>query len=151
MEQLADISAREANTAVHLLVQRWAENRGTEVLAAWQVLNRDRSHVLPDWLLRPAEDDAFAAKVSRRVLEAALDGSSNEVKKWATEAIASAKLPRAQVLDLLSLGIIGAILIGMVLAVRVKQVGPVEFYEGLPAGTDKLVKASAAVLGVPSK
>jgi len=47
----------------------------------------------------------------------------------------------SEVLDPVSLGVVGGILIGAILAARVKRVGPVEFYDGIPNKLTDVVRA----------
>ena len=57
--------------------------------------------------------------------------------------------PGAQVIDPLTLAIGGTILIGLVLAARVRHIGPggAKFDPGLPEGLGKLLKAAGGFFG----
>jgi len=151
MNEAENLSDREAITAVHLLVAHWAEARGVEVLVAWQAINQAAGgEQLPAPLLSSRDDDAAAAAICRKILEVVIDGNAPDARRWAIESIAASVQPKAQIFDPISLAIIGVTAIGLVLAARVRRIGPVEFYEGLPEGTDKLVRtAVSGMSGVP--
>jgi hypothetical protein len=55
---------------------------------------------------------------------------------------------KVQALDPITLSIGGIILIGAILAARVKKIGNVEFYQGLPKETADVIKAAASVPGL---
>ena len=47
----------------------------------------------------------------------------------------------------MSLGIIGGIVIGSILAARVKKIGPVEFYKGVPKELGDVLSAAGKFAG----
>jgi hypothetical protein len=151
MSEVENLSDREAITAVHSLVADWTQARGVEVLVAWQAISQAAGgEQLPAPLLSTRDDDAEAAAICRNILEVVIDGNSPDARRWAIGSIAAARQPKAQIFDPISLAIMGATAIGLVLAARVRRIGPVDFYEGLPEGTDKLVRAGvSAMSGVP--
>jgi hypothetical protein len=151
MSEVENLSDREAITAVQSLVTHWVETRGIEVLVAWQALNQAAGgEQLPAPLLSSSDDDAAAAVICRKILAVVIDGNAPAARGWAIGSIAAARQPKAQILDPISLAIIGATAIGLVLAARVKRIGNAEFNEGLPEGTGKLVSAAvSAMSGVP--
>ena len=150
MSEIAQLTDRQAITAVHALVVQWCEARGVEPLVAWQALNQASPGGLPGPLAAYSEDDPTAAAICRKVLEVVIDGENPDARRWAAGAVSAARQPKGQIFDPISLAIIGATAIGLVLAVRVKRIGPVQFYEGLPEGTDKVVGATAkAMAGIP--
>ena len=76
------------------------------------------------------------------------DAEDDEVLIWTREAIEKVRKIQAHVLDPFTLSIGGAILIGAILAARVRRIGPVEFYEGVPENLAKVIKAGANVPGI---
>jgi hypothetical protein len=146
LSEIENLSNRGAITAVRALVVQWAEARGTETLAAWQTITEAAGdNKLPAPLVAK-DDDAEAAAICRKILAVVIDGGDADARRWARGAIANAGQPEAQIFDPVSLSIIGATTIGLVLAARVKRIGNVEFYEGLPKGTDKLVSAAVKTM-----
>jgi hypothetical protein len=147
MNEVENLSDREAITAVRLLVVHWAEARGVEVLVAWQAISQAAGgEQLPAPLLSSTDGDAAAATICRKILEVVIDGNAPDARRWAIGSIAAARQPRAQVLDPISLAIIGVTAIGIVLAARVKRIGNMEFNEGLPEGTGKLVSTAVSAM-----
>jgi hypothetical protein len=151
MNGVENLSDREAVAAVRSVVVHWAEARGLETLVAWQAINGAAAgEKLPAPFISSEESDAAAAVICRKILAVIVDGNDPQARRWAAGAIAAAKQPRGQIFDPISLAILGATAIGLVLAARVKRVGPVEFYKGLPEGTEKLVgTAVSAISGIP--
>lgn len=143
IEKLTD---DEAVTAMKALVRAWTDAKGAEVLAVWQELEKE-SRDAGGAAAASSEIEGSAA-VARLVLEAVLTGNSSDAAGWAKAAIADAQLARAQVLDPVSLAIVGTTLIGLVLASRVKNISTGEFYEGIPAGLEKIIQAGAKLIGL---
>jgi hypothetical protein len=83
-------------------------------------------------------------------MAAILSSDDDEAAMWARAAVRRASARSGQLLDPISLGIAGAILIGSILAARVKKVGPVKFYEGLPKELGSVVKAGAEAVIRPN-
>jgi len=126
-----------------------------EVLVVWQALEKaSKGRRLEPWLLNSAKNEAKAAAACKKILQTLADCDDAEVRRWCRDAVTAAVQAKAQIFDPLTMAIIGTVVIGLVLAVRVKKVSKegVEFYEGLPKDTDKVVKAGvAAMTGIPSK
>lgn len=155
MAEIADLSNKQLIQATQLVVRAWAEDSGVEVLVVWQALEKEagKARPLEAWLLKPAENEVKAAEVCKKILLALIDCGDPKVRKWCRDAIAAAAQAKAQVFDPLTIAVIGTVVIGLVLAVRVKRVSKegVDFYEGLPKDTDKVIKAGvAAATGVSS-
>lgn len=79
------------------------------------------------------------------MLEAFLEsprGQGPDFGKWAKQAITEATLVHAQVFEPATL----MLLIGLVLAARLKSIGPdgVKFYEGLPANLSKVLEVASS-------
>ena len=79
-------------------------------------------------------------------LSAILEGDQYEARNWVEDELDHLEEARAQVLDPVSLIIIGGTLIGIILASRVKKIGDLEFYEGVPKETLDIIKHAIAVI-----
>jgi hypothetical protein len=75
-----------------------------------------------------------------------LESDDPDEQEWARSALSKTQEVKAQIIDPLSIGLI---LGGLILASRVKKVGPngVEFYEGIPDGLAKVLKAVPSFFG----
>lgn len=139
------LSDDQANAALADLVKRWSEARGLELVAVWQALEKGaHAHGGTEVLAAAIKDDPDLA---RRILDA-VAGSETEAAEWAEAAIAGARQAKGHIFDPLSLGIIGTTLVSLVLAGRVKKIGSVEFYKGVPKEITQIVKAAASKVSV---
>jgi hypothetical protein len=155
MAEISDLSKKQLIQATQVVVGAWAEDRGVEVLVVWQALeNASKDRPLEPWLLKPTENEAKAAEACKKILLALFDCDDAKVRRWCRDAVAAAAQAKAQVFDPFTIAIIGTVVFGLVLAVGVKKVSKegVDFYEGLPKDTDKVIKAGvAAATGIPSQ
>jgi hypothetical protein len=153
MTAVSQLTDEQAITAANFVVQEWAKVAGLEALALWQVIDKERKaqkEPIDASILEPKADDPEAAMLSRRMLEAFLDapqGSGPDFHGWAQDGIAKVTRVEAHVLDPVSMILVGTLLIGLVLAARVKSVGPagVVFYQGLPPSLSNLVKIASSM------
>jgi hypothetical protein len=88
-----------------------------------------------------------AGPLAKSALLAILDGQDDEVEAWARAAVRHTSEGAAHLLDPISLGILGGILIGAILAARVKRAGKVEFYEGVPKELGDIISGAGKALG----
>jgi len=144
-----DLSDETAVKALALVGVRWLEERGVEAYVclsqAFPADDASRAS-LPVWAAEVPEVTSESAAFCRQMLSALSSGSDPEVSLWAQEAVSEASSPGGHVLDPLSLAIGGVILIASILASRVKKVGSIEFYEGVPEELGNVIKAGAAVV-----
>ena len=95
---------------------------------------------------KPPDEDSLD---TRQPLDSESQGRSAEAPERANELVrsdADGVVPRSgtsEVLDPVLLRILlgGGMLIGTILAARLKQVGPVEFYEGVPNELPQVLRA----------
>jgi hypothetical protein len=147
------IEKLEGAAAVRILrnvARKWIESPGVEAFVVIDQVRRSHHQNYdnpPQWLLDPPENasDELIA-VSKLSLSAILDGEQARARDWVEDELAELKQARGQVLDPISLGIIGATIIGIVLASRVKKIGNVEFYEGVPKETVDIVKHASGIV-----
>ena len=147
IEALTDSEAVEALQSV---TRKWMDRSGPAALLIWQKLSSAHNpEPLADWLLDPKADMRKAGEASKRALEALKD--AKEFRGLADEAIEATKVARAH-FDPVSLAIMGTMAIGLVLAARTKSVGKDgwTFYEGLPDGLDKIIRACVSAIPLGS-
>jgi hypothetical protein len=94
-------------------------------------------------------DIAVIARLSREMLQIFLDsppGQGPNYNKWARQGIQEATEARGHVVEPVSAFIVGSLLVGLVLAARIKKIGKdgVEFYPGLP-NLSKLIAAASSM------
>lgn len=147
--EIQKLNDNDAVNALSLVVDAWMSHRGREVYLTFHgTLQKaaDSYSTLPAW----ARENPIATKESgdfaRRMLEVLIDAKEDEVREWTRDALKVVYTTKAHV-DPITLSIVGAMLIGAILAARVRRIGPVEFYEGVPENLAKVIKAGAAVAG----
>jgi hypothetical protein len=143
VDSLSDKAAARALTDV---TQQWFAARGLQanrVLRQTEKYAERNAFALPAWATESNEGTPEAGKASRFALRLLLEDDDPEVRSWARHAVRQAQEVQAQVIDPLSIGLI---LGGLILASRVKKVGPdgIEFYEGIPPELAKVLKAGAS-------
>src|SRR4051794_7907292 len=100
MNEVENLSDREAIAAVRSVVVHWAEARGLEPLVAWQaIIQAAGSEGVPAPLINSKDDDSAAAVICRKILATVLNGDTPDARRWTIEAIAAAKEPKAQIVD----------------------------------------------------
>lgn len=147
-----ELSDEVAVRALASVGKRWLAERGVEAYVCMsRAVSADEAsmNALPEWAIGTPEITTTSSELSRRMLAALRQGSDDEVAVWTEDSIREASAPGGHVLDPLTLAIAGAILIGAILASRVKRIGAVEFYEGIPDELGNVIKKGAAAI-VPS-
>lgn len=152
MDNASRLSDGMAIQALCDVVRRWSTHRGFEALL---IATRTRELAAvpisqaPSWAVATPETSPAAGAFARKMLEVLTTGEDDEVAIWAQTAVRTALDKQAatvaHVLDPISISIAGGILIGAILAARVKRIGPVEFYEGVPKELADVVKIGASV------
>lgn len=149
VDTVGRLSDKQANEAAKFAVGEWIRSSGLEALLTWQKVEKARSEegLAERWLFEPSTDEGKAANVSRKILRTFLEvgqfGNAN-VSAWAREGITLAIGAKGQLFEPLSAGIVGTLAIGLVLASRVKKIGSVEFFQGLPPNLEKVIKSVAS-------
>jgi hypothetical protein len=101
---------------------------------------------LPAWVIDSRKSADEAGPLARSALLAIAEGTDDEASAWARTAVKHASETVAHLIDPISLGILGGILIGVILASRVKKIGKVEFYGGVPPEVADIVESAARVI-----
>ncbi len=144
---IRQLGNEDAVKALSLVAEAWMINRGREVyLTFHRTIQKagDSYSSLPDWAREDPTATNESGDFARRMLTALIDAEDEEVRVWTVEALKTVYDPKAH-FDPITLSIGGVILIGAILAARVRKIGPVEFYEGVPENLAKVLKAGASI------
>ncbi len=76
------------------------------------------------------------------------NGEDAFAARWVDVELKNLQDAKAEVLDPFTLAILGATLIGCILAARVSKIGSVEFYQGVPKELADVLKAAAPAINV---
>lgn len=145
---IAKLGDREAVQALSDVAQAWLTNRGVEAFSAYhgvRELAASEYDQLPDWAKTTPAINAESGAFARQMLEVLSDANDEEVRLWTAEAVVKNSAAQAHV-EPVTLAIGGAILIGAILAARVRKIGSVTFYKGIPNNLAKVLKAGAGLM-----
>lgn len=149
-ERIENLKGYDAIQILRNVARKWIERPGVEAFVVIDdVRRRYGPHYdnPPAWLLTPPEHaPSELIALSKLALSAILEGDRSETRNWVEDELDNLDEARAHVLDPVSLVIIGGTLIGIILASRVKKIGNVEFYEGVPKETLDIVKHATSVM-----
>jgi hypothetical protein len=144
---IAKLSDEQCVALLRVMARRWVEKSSLEAFVSYQKVQSDlqeRRLAPPQWLEEPAKNPPpELVKASRVALETIASGEDENAKAWLAAELEDLEAAQAHMFDPLTLSILGATLIGCILAARVKKVGSVEFYEGIPPELAKVIKAVA--------
>jgi hypothetical protein len=147
---LSKLTDAQCVALLRLMARRWLEHSGVQAFTAYQKFQQEvqaRTLALPAWLeAAPGSPPAELVQASRAALQAIADGEDENAKAWLNAELADMDAAQGHMFDPISLAILGATLIGCILAARVKKIGSVEFYEGVPPELAKVIKAAAPSL-----
>jgi hypothetical protein len=149
VEQIEKLSDAAAVNALAGVVKRWSEKRGFEALAVVLQTRHQAGAAfgkIPSWAAAEPQATPESGQFARRMLASLISGSDDEVAGWARASLPGELAATAHVLDPFSIILIGVLAIGGILAARVKKVGPVEFYEGIPKELGDIMKTGASVM-----
>jgi hypothetical protein len=147
IEQLTDANAVSTLTSV---AKRWVAERPTDAVNAVMGVVSDAGSAAMRVAESPVgrtEVTPETANLSRAMLVELASGNDDEVIVWVEDAVSEAEGIGAQVIDPISLGIIGGIIIGSILAARVKKIGPIKFYKGVPKELGDVLSAAGKFTG----
>jgi hypothetical protein len=150
MTDVDALSDKAAIAALSNVAQAWLSARpgqAGDALVGAALVGGSNFAALPSWAVDARVADEESGDVARYALTAILDSDDAEAVTWARAAVDQTSVATAQILDPVSLGILGGVLIGAILAARVKKVGSVEFYEGIPKELVDVLNAGTKVLG----
>jgi hypothetical protein len=146
IEGLSDLAAMKAASDV---TEQWFAARGLQAASILRLTEKyaQRQNLsVPVWATDAHGTSPEAGKAAKFALNAFLESDDPDEQEWARSALSKTQEVKAQIIDPLSIGLI---LGGLILASRVKKVGPngVEFYEGIPDGLAKVLKAVPSFFG----
>ena len=132
MSQTDSLTNEQAITALRLVGQSWLKEDG---VTAYGVMADARDYIssrhleMPEWLVGTppnpgamlTDEVAEIGRISREALQIIIDSEDQKAKGWVLSAIQKASEPHAQVVELV-LAIKGAMIIGTILAARVKKI-----------------------------
>lgn len=148
IDQLSDM---QAVAALHHVAGRWLEKDGLTAHVAIQSVQdaaRKKGVELPPWAFAAPKPNKTNAALCRAVLTDILAGNEAKAREWVRAAVARVTASSGHALDpsLVLLG--GFLLIGLVLAARVRKLRAgkivVDFYKGVPKDVADIVEATAA-------
>lgn len=151
-DELDRLSYTAAVAVLSDVASRWLHERTAEATGALlsaAVKEGTSFSSLPKWALDPRESEEEAGRLARSALVTISEGNDDEAVLWVVAARRKESESVAHLIDPVSLGILGGILIGCILAARIKKVGKVEFYEGVPKELADVLKAGTGMLGSP--
>lgn len=136
------------------VVKKWIENRSLEAFVVFNKVREEYSSTyesLPAWLNEPSSQaSAELVSTSKFVLDAILTGDDEKAKEWVETELDALENAEAFVADPVTIAIIGgATIIGIILAARVKKIGNVEFFEGIPPETVEIARYATDIVLPP--
>jgi hypothetical protein len=144
------LSDEAAVKALSLVAQSWISKRGLESFGAYHEARsrcNNQFTSLPKWLTESPKATKESGKFARRMLGILADSQDEEVSQWTKDAIGKVSSAKGYAIDPLTLAIGGLILIGAILAARVRKIGSVTFYKGVPKELADVLKAGASLSG----
>jgi hypothetical protein len=146
--------------AVADVTEKWFDERGLQahtVITKTQSYARRQDFSLPVWATEEVTDQQSlvtpeSGEACRTALKFLLNSDDPEVRSWTRTAVYEANQTHVQFIDPLTLAVGGLVLGGLILAARVRRIGPdgVEFFEGIPEELANVLRAGANFLGPSS-
>jgi len=151
MIDVSELKDQQAIDAGNFVVQEWIKGAGLEAMALWQAIDKitkTQGPVEASVGDPKLSNPAIVAELSRQMLQVFLDspqGTGPNYRKWAQQGIKEVTEAHGQVFEPVSALITGTVLIGLVLAARIKKVKKdgLEFYPGLPNLSKLIATASS--------
>ena len=153
MNTIDNLSNEVAVKALSIVAKCWIRNRGLEAFIIVGGARRsmlESFSAMPSWAHEQPVANNESGELARKMLTCLKNGNDDEVIVWTDDALHEVSSAKGHVLDPVTLAIGGIILIGSILAARVKRIGPVEFYEGVPKELAEVLKAGSRI-SVPSE
>jgi hypothetical protein len=149
-ERIKRLDGISAVQILRNVARKWIEQKGLEAFVVIDNIRRSFGVSYdnpPSWLLDPPETaSSELVALSKLALSEILEGEQSEPRNWVEDELENQESARAHVLDPVTLTIVGATLIGLILASRVKKIGNTEFYEGVPKETVEIVEHATSIL-----
>lgn len=147
-DRIEKLNDEQAIFVLKKLTKKWLDSRGFEVYSIVSNAQYKSGIYLQNLPSSLIEDDAKNEELgmlSKYTLEFIVGGDDDEVIDWTNKILKEVEETKAQSIDPITLGVIGICIIGLVLAARVKKIGRVEFYKGVPREVVNLVKAGLSI------
>lgn len=147
-ERIAGLQGAVAVELLRDMARQWIKERGLEAFLVIDGVRRedDEYDRVSKSLAVPAgEAPEDLVKASREALDAILSGEDSEAAVWVEEVLEQAAQAKAHVVEPITAAIFGATIIGIILASRVKRIGNVTFFKGLPKGVGSIVEKAARI------
>jgi hypothetical protein len=137
----ASLSDRKVIRVAKAVIENWERSAPSKAEALRQEIDRANAELSrrEQKIVQPELDTAEAAKASRHILSALGSETDSDWPARIEHELAGADHAEGQIADPVSVGLI---LIGLVLAARVKEIGKggVLFVAGLPEGLSKIAQ-----------
>jgi hypothetical protein len=151
MADTANLGKVASINAIQQVGAKWADEDGQKAVSVLMQVHayiREHGIELPSWVLNPKVDEDQSSHVSKMALSYLLNDKHDydTERHWALAAVETSTGARAQVIDPI---VGGGILIGLILASRVKKIGPdgVEFFPGIPDPLVKVLRFAKGLFG----
>ena len=144
VSQLSNAAAVEA---LSIVARSWIQHKGLEVYKVYYGVRSiivEQFQGLPTWASDIPEVTDASGEFARKMLMVLNDAEDDEVQAWTRQSFERLDTATAHV-DPVTLGIGGIILIGAILAARVRKIGPVEFYKDIPDDLANVLKAGTTI------
>jgi hypothetical protein len=146
--RIDEISDEMAVSILRRISKKWIEERGGEAFIVYNNVRETFSSQyidMPSWLYeKPESASANLANISRLALNTILNGQDVEARNWVTTEMDDLEKAYAQFEPITTL-LIGATIIGIILAARVKRIGDIEFYQGVPPEAVEIIKYASTI------
>lgn len=152
-DRIKVLTDEQAVLILRYIARRWIEQPNVEAFILYQRVEdfaEERNLVFPHWLDDdPNHPSPELALTSRIALSVMLENEDNRACRWVEDELANLEEAKAHAFDPITLAILGATLIGCILAARVQKIGSVTFYQGVPKELGDVIKnASGIILGL---
>lgn len=156
-DTIDSLTHAQAIRAVRLVAARWYDKDGLTAQVSLQAAQKRAATKSVDIeaLIAPSvEPTAANGKLAREILQAIQDGADRKAREWVRGAVADVAANSGQALDPVSLALGGFMLIGLILAARVKRIKvgstEIDFFEGVPKEIVDVAKAGATAASGPA-
>lgn len=143
-----EISNESAIDAVRLLGEKWLNNKPLEAFKAYYYLvekNGETYKNLPEWFRNDPYGSEEAGEFARSILKLLSDTEDSDYSKWGKDVMETVSENKAHVLDPITIAVIGTFSIGIILALRVKDIKKGTFYQGFPKEFADTIKSIVSV------
>lgn len=149
-EQIQNLSQDDA---IYLLKQaslKWLDLNGIE---AYTVFTRfrdftDKSRIiLPEAiLLEEGIEGQEIENIAKLSLLNIVEGHNFEIANWIKEKLSEFYQTNAQAISIGVIAVGGLVLMGIILAARVSEIGSVKFYKGIPKELSEILKQASGII-----